>query len=363
MNIPYENLKRLNQIFESEFETAFKSFIESGWYILGKGLKHFENEFANYHGLNYAVGVANGLDALILSLKNNYFEADSEVIVPSNTYIATILSILHCQLNPVLVEPDINTYNIDPLKIEQAITNKTVAIMPVHLYGQCCDMDKILQIAKMYNLVVIEDCAQAHGALYKGRLSGTFGDYGAFSFYPTKNLGGLGDGGAILCNTEIVNSQLERLRNYGSAKKYYNKVVGYNSRLDELQAIFLNIKLKRLNEINSHKRRLADIYLNNLNEQFILPAVHPDFYHVFHIFNIRHSKRDNLRHYLAENGIGTEIHYPIAPHHQKAINELFKGKEFPISEQIHSTTLSLPCSFAHTTDEIYRVVEVINQFN
>lgn len=362
IKIPYENLNRLNKEFEPQLESAFKDFIASGWYILGNGLKNFEKEFAQFHNSEYAVGVANGLDALILSLRNNSFAPGSEVIVPSNTYIATILSILHCQLQPVLVEPDIDTYNIDPKKIEQAITNKTVAIMPVHLYGQCCEMDGIIQLAEAYNLVIIEDCAQAHGALYKGRLAGTFGDYGAFSFYPTKNLGAFGDGGAILCKTEIVNSRLQQLRNYGSSKKYYNDVVGHNSRLDELQAIFLSIKLPHLNSINDHKRMLADIYLNNLNEQFKLPVVHPDFHHVFHIFNIRHPKRDELRQYLADNGVGTEIHYPLAPHHQKALKELFKGQNFPISEEIHNTTLSLPCSFAHNVDEIYKVVELTNKF-
>ena len=362
MQIPYENLKRLNKDFEPQFEKAFKGFIQGGWYILGNGVKKFEQQLAAYHNLPYAVGVANGLDALILSLKNQSFPAGSEVIVPSNTYIATILSILHCQLQPVLVEPDITTYNIDPHKIEEAITDKTVAVMPVHLYGQCCDMDQIWQIAQAYNLVVIEDCAQAHGAMYKGRLAGTFGDYSAFSFYPTKNLGALGDAGAILCKTEKHCQELQQLRNYGSSKKYYNDVVGYNSRLDELQAVFLQIKLQHLDVINNHKRMLADIYLTHLHEQFILPVVHADFYNVYHIFNIRHHKRDQLRSYLAANGIGTEIHYPLAPHHQNALKKLYTGKDFPISEAIHQTTLSLPCSFAHTADEIHRVAEVVNKF-
>lgn len=363
MMIPYEKLKKLNQSFEPAFETKFKEFIAGGWYILGTEVKNFESEFAAYHNMQYATGVANGLDALILSLKNHNFSAVSEVLVPSNTYIATILSIVQCGLVPVLVEPYIDTYNMNPAEIEKAVTKKTVAIMPVHLYGQCCEMDTILQIATAHNLLVIEDCAQAHGAMYKGKLAGTFGDYGAFSFYPTKNLGALGDAGAILCKTSEQDAQLKQLRNYGSAKKYYNEVIGYNSRLDELQAAFLNVKLKYLNTINDHKRMLADIYFNNLSDKFILPHRDERFYNVYHIFNIRHSQRDKLKAYLAENEIGTEIHYPLAPHLQNAIKHLYTGKQFPISQEIHNTTLSLPCSFAHSTEDIYRVVEVLNKFD
>lgn len=360
--IPYERLKTLNQRFESGFEAKFKEFIESGWYILGNHVKEFEAEFAAYHREKYAIGVANGLDALILSLNNHNFAKGSEVIVPSNTYIATILAIVHCGLIPVLVEPDIRTYNIDTTKIEASITGKTVAIMVVHLYGQCCKMDDVLQIAKTNSLIVIEDCAQAHGAMFKGRLAGTFGDYGAFSFYPTKNLGALGDAGAIICKTEEHDAQLRQLRNYGSGKKYYNEVVGYNSRLDELQAAFLSVKLKRLNEITEHKRKLAEIYFNDLSDKFILPHRDDDHYNVFHIFNIRHKKRDELKAYLFENNIGTEIHYPLAPHKQNALKGLFNGQQFPIADEIHNTTLSLPCSFAHTEEEIYRVIETINKF-
>jgi dTDP-4-amino-4,6-dideoxygalactose transaminase len=359
--IPYENLKTLNKPFEDQFKEKFSTFINKGWYILGEEVALFEKEFGNYHSERYVVGVANGLDALILSLKCCNFNTGDEIIVPSNTYIATILAIMHCGLVPVFVEPDINTYNIDPEKIEEAVTGKTVAVMIVHLYGQCCHMDPILSIVKNKNLKLIEDCAQAHGAIYKGKPAGTFGDFGAFSFYPTKNLGALGDAGAIICKSAKDYEILKQLRNYGSEKKYHNSIVGYNSRLDEVQASFLRVKLPRLNEINTHKKKLAAIYLSELKNDFIKPVTHKDFDHVYHIFNIRHTQRDKIKAYLAENGIGTEIHYPIAPHQQKALAHM-NHLHYPISSEIHNTTLSLPCSYAHTTDDIYRVVDILNQF-
>lgn len=362
ITIPYENLKILNQRFEDAFKTKFDEFISRGWYILGQEVQIFEKAFAFWHNVPFAIGVASGLDALILPLKNHNFPAGSEVLVPSNTYIATILSILHCGLVPVLVEPDKLTYNIDPEIVEQHVTKNTVALMVVHLYGQCCEMDTLLSISEKYNLLVIEDCAQAHGARYKGRLAGTFGHYGAFSFYPTKNLGALGDAGAILCKTVTHADQLKKLRNYGSGIKYYNEVVGYNSRLDEIQAAFLNIKLAYLNDINEHKRKLADIYFKNLDSRYILPYRHDDYFNVYHIFNIRHKKRNELKDFLAASGIGTEIHYPEPPHRQKALKSVLQGQSFPVSEEIHSTTLSLPCSYAHTAEDIYKVVEVLNRF-
>ncbi|GAB3431484.1 DegT/DnrJ/EryC1/StrS family aminotransferase [Niabella aquatica] len=362
ITIPYENLKVLNQSFEDSFRIKFNEFISRGWYILGQEVQIFENAFASWHNIPFAVGVASGLDALILPLKNHNFPAGSEVLVPSNTYIATILSIVHCGLVPVLVEPDILTYNIDSKIVEKYITKKTVALMIVHLYGQCCEMNPLLTLSEKYDLLVIEDCAQAHGARYKGQLAGTFGQYGAFSFYPTKNLGALGDAGAILCKTPGHAEQLKKLRNYGSGVKYYNEVVGYNSRLDEIQAAFLNIKLNYLNDINEHKRKLADIYFENLDSRYILPYRHEDYFNVYHIFNIRHKERDRLKDFLAANGIGTEIHYPEPPHYQKALRSVLKGQRFPVSEEIHKTTLSLPCSYAHSPQDIYRVVEVLNRF-
>lgn len=361
MTIPYENLKTLNRSFETELKKRFLDFLDKGWYILGDEVSLFEKEFGNFHKEQFVVGVANGLDALILSLKCCGFESGDEVIVPSNTYIATILAILHCDLVPVFVEPDIRTYNIDPEKIEDAITRKTVAVMPVHLYGQCCDMDPILHIAKSHHLKIIEDCAQAHGATYKGKMAGTFGDFGAFSFYPTKNLGALGDAGAVICKSGQDYEKLRQLRNYGSEKKYHNGIIGFNSRLDEIQAAFLRVKLPHLHQINLHKKKLAAIYLENLNESYIKPIVAEGFENVYHIFNIRHPERDRIKAYLQDKGIGTEIHYPVAPHKQKALKAM-NHLQFPISSAIHETTLSLPCSFAHKTEQIYRVVEVLNQF-
>ncbi|HTH81304.1 MAG TPA: DegT/DnrJ/EryC1/StrS family aminotransferase [Mucilaginibacter sp.] len=360
--IPYEDLKILNRPFEDQFKQKFNDFLEKGWYILGAEVALFEKEFGEYHNEKYVVGVANGLDALILSLKCCNFAKGSEVIVPSNTYIATILAILQCGLVPVLIEPDIHTYNIDPQRIDEAVTAKTVAIMVVHLYGKCCEMTAIQAIAETKNLKIIEDCAQAHGATYKGQLAGTFGDFGAFSFYPTKNLGALGDAGAIICKSETDYQLLKQLRNYGSGEKYHNNLIGYNSRLDEIQASFLRVKLPCLNRINEHKNKLASVYMEHLDDRFIKPVTDPDFYHVYHIFNIRHPERDKIKVYLLENNIGTEIHYPIAPHKQKALHAM-NHLNLPVSSAIHQTTLSLPCSFVHSAEDIYRVTEVLNNYS
>jgi len=361
LTIPYENLKTLNKPFEAQLKQKFNDFLDKGWYILGQEVEQFEKEFGDYHGEGYVVGVANGLDALILSLKCCNFNKGAEVLVPSNTYIATILAILHCDLVPVFVEPDIRTYNIDPQKIPNAITSRTAAIMIVHLYGQCCEMDPIVSIAADKNLKLIEDCAQSHGATYNGILAGTFGDFSAFSFYPTKNLGALGDAGAIICKSEEDYHKLRQLRNYGSEKKYHNAIIGHNSRLDELQAAFLRIKLPYLNAINSHKKKLASIYLDNLSDRYIKPFVDHRFDNVYHIFNIRHPERDRIKAYLLEKGIGTEIHYPIAPHQQKAL-DFMRHMDFPISLEIHHTTLSLPCSFAHDEMDIHHVIEALNAY-
>lgn len=358
--IEYESLGRLNKSFEDEYVQCFRELLNSGWYILGKQVATFEEAFAQYCGTKHCIGVASGLDALMLALRCYDFPAGSEVLVPSNTYIATILSILQCGLKPVLVEPDIHTYNIDPLKIEEKITKNTKAIMVVHLYGKACDMEPIMQIAGKYKLPVIEDCAQAHGAMYKGQKVGTFG-IGAFSFYPTKNLGALGDAGAITTNDQEKKDLFMALRNYGSKIKYQNDYIGYNSRLDEIQAGLLSVKLKYLDKINRHKRDLAAIYLKELKDDFIKPSVSSDYFDVYHIFNIRHPKRDELKEYLLKNDIKTDIHYPIPPNKQKAMEGFIIG-EYPISEEIHRTTLSLPISFGHTEDDIYKVVETINKF-
>jgi dTDP-4-amino-4,6-dideoxygalactose transaminase len=360
--IEYENLNKLNKPFETAFIEEFNRFLKDGRYILGKRCESFEVSYANYLGIDHCIGVASGLDALYLSLFCCDFPRNSEIIVPSNTYIATILSIINCGLKPVLVEPDIRTYNIDPCLIEKAITKKTKAIMVVHLYGKCCEMDTVMDIANRYNLKVIEDCAQAHGAKFKGKYAGTFGELGAFSFYPTKNLGALGDGGCIVTKDPELAEKLKALRNYGSNIKYHNKYIGVNSRLDEIQACFLSIKLKYLDSINRHKQNLANIYFSHLNENFILPFVDKNYYDVYHIFNIRHNKRDQLKEFLFNHGIKTEIHYPIPPHKQMALARLF-NKSYPISEQIHQTTLSLPISFSHTDEEIINVANRINQFS
>lgn len=360
--IEYENLQKLNAPFVEAYLEQFKKVNESGWYVLGNEVQKFENDFASFCQTPYCVGVANGLDALIISLKAFGFKPGSEVIVPSNTYIATILSILHCGLKPVLVEPNIKTYNIDPARIEEAINSQTVAIMVVHLYGKCCDMDPILNITERYKLKLIEDCAQAHGAKYKGKLAGSFGHYAAFSFYPTKNLGALGDAGAVVTSDKELFSRVKMLRNYGSEKKYYNEVVGFNSRLDELQAAFLSVKLKSLEKINEHKNRLALLYHRYLKNEFIMPYSHPDYYDVFHIYPIRHPLRDDLRAYLLEKNIKTEVHYPVPPHRQKALNGLFNDDKFPISEEIHNTIMSLPISYFHREDDIMYVIEILNNF-
>jgi dTDP-4-amino-4,6-dideoxygalactose transaminase len=361
LTIPYENLKTLNKPFEEQLKEKFSDFLDKGWYILGGEVSLFEKEFGDYHNEQYVVGVANGLDALILSLKCCNFNKGDEVLVPSNTYIATILAIMHCGLVPVFVEPDIHSYNIDPENIKKAITAHTVAIIIVHLYGQCCEMEAILSIIRDKKLKLIEDCAQAHGATYNGQLAGTFGDFGAFSFYPTKNLGALGDAGGVICKSEEDYHTIRKLRNYGSEKKYHNSLVGYNSRLDELQAAFLRIKLPHLNQINQHKKTLAAIYLQNLDERYIKPTTTNECTHVFHIFNIRYAERDRLKSYLQANHIGSEIHYPVPPHQQQALKNM-NDLNYPISSEIHRTTLSLPCSFAHSVNDIYKVTDVLNKF-
>ncbi|MCB9335181.1 MAG: DegT/DnrJ/EryC1/StrS family aminotransferase [Flavobacteriales bacterium] len=360
--IDYENLGKLNQPFFKEFEESFHKTLTGGWYVLGKNVETFENEFASFTGSKYCLGVASGLDALILSLKAFNFQSGDEVIVPSNTYIASIIAIIHAGLKPVLVEPNIDTYNIDPLKIEEKITSKTKAILVVHLYGKSCEMDKITAICKKHQLKLVEDCAQSHGAKFKDKQTGTFGEFGCFSYYPTKNLGAIGDAGSITTYDIELLEKVKMLRNYGSKVKYVNDVVGYNSRLDEIQAGFLSIKLKKLNDINQHKRKLASIYLSNLKSDFIKPIVHPDYFDVYHIFNIRHEKRDELRDYLLKNEIKTEIHYPIAPHKQLAMRGILDNQNYPLSEEIHQTTLSLPISYFHTEDDINKVIDVMNKF-
>ena len=359
--IEYENLKKVNEKLFDKYKSSFDDFIKSGWYVLGSKVSEFEDEFAKFCGTGYSVGVASGLDALILAIDAFDFPKDSEIIVPSNTYIATILAIVRNGFKPVLIEPNIQTYNIDTSKIEEKITKNTKAILVVHLYGKMCDMDKIADIAKRYDLKIIEDCAQAHGALYKGKKAGSFG-VGCFSFYPTKNLGALGDGGAITCDDEEYMQKLKSLRNYGSSKKYYNDDIGYNSRLDEIQAGFLSCKLDILDDITQHKRDLAEVYFENLSDKVIKPIVEDGYIDVYHIFNIRHKNRDELQEYLLKNGVQTQIHYPVAPHEQKGYKDILKGT-YPISEEIHATTLSLPISYFHTKEDVVKVCNIIQSWS
>jgi dTDP-4-amino-4,6-dideoxygalactose transaminase len=359
--IEYENLFLLNEPFLESYKESFSDSLNKGWFILGNKVSTFENEFANYCGIKYCAGLASGLDALVLALKYFEFPEGSEVIVPSNTYIATILAIYNNGLIPVLVEPNIDTYTIDPLKIEEKITSRTKAIMVVHLYGKSCEMDPIMDLAVRYQLKVVEDCAQSHGASYKGKMTGTFGDFGAFSFYPTKNLGALGDGGALISDNFDAITKIKALRNYGCQEKYYNEYIGTNSRLDEIQAGFLSIKLAHLDAINSHKKLLAKLYREGLKSDYILPVINNDFDDVYHIYAVRHPKRDQLRAHLLANNIRTEIHYPVPPHHQNALKPKLIGA-FPISELIHQTTISLPISFYHTTPQVEEVIEKMNAF-
>lgn len=358
--VEYENLKKVNEPFFKVLQEKFAEVLESGWYVLGYHVKQFEEHFAQYVGTTKSIGVASGLDALILALRAYDFEEGDEVIVPSNTYIATILAIINNGLKPVLVEPDIQTYTIDPSKIEAAITPKTKAIIVVHLYGLPCDMNPIMTLVNRYNLALIEDCAQAHGAAYYGKRVGTFG-IGAFSFYPTKNLGALGDGGAVTTNDEVIYEKIMKLRNYGSSIKYYNDYVGMNSRLDEIQAGFLDIKLGSLDALNRHKQMLAQCYLDGLNEHVIKPVQKEGFENVYHIFPIRHERRDQLREHLLKHGIKTEVHYPVAPHRQKAMQGIIEG-DYPIAQEIHDSILSLPISVFHTEATIEKIVNTINHF-
>lgn len=360
--IEWENLKKTNQPFFEEYKAKFAEILESGWFVSGENVVGFEKEFASYIGSDYCISVASGLDALSLSIRASGFKPDSEIIVPANTYIATIFAILQNNLKPVLVEPDIRTYNIDPDKIGEKITSKTAAVVIVHLYGKACDMDRIMSLAKDYDIKIIEDCAQSHGAKYKGKATGSFGNLGAFSFYPTKNLGALGDSGAVVSDNKDLADRIKTMRNYGSRMKYYNELIGFNSRLDELQAGFLRVKLKKLDHINEHKRKLAKLYLDNLKSEFIKPVVQEGYYDVYYVFAIRHPARDELKEYLKKNDIITEVHYPVPPHKQNAL-KMFSGQRFPLSEEIHNTILTLPCAYFHTEEDIMRVIEVLNKFS
>ena len=362
MVIKFLDLYKINERFRVEFDKKVKEVLDSGWYIHGKQDELFEKHFAEFCGVKYCIGCANGLDALNLIIRGFGFKEDDEIIVPANTYIASILAISENGCTPILVEPDINTYNINPDLIEEKITKNTKAIMVVHLYGQAVRMDKIWQVAKKHGLKIIEDSAQAHGAVYKGKKTGSLGDASGFSFYPGKNLGCLGDGGCVTTNDDELAARIRAIANYGSDRKYHHIYKGINSRLDEFQAAFLDVKLSCLNEDNSRRREISKFYRENIkNPKIILPKVYDENAHVWHIFAVRTPKRDEFQKYLADNGIQTIIHYPTPPHKQDAYKE-WNELSYPITEEIHNTVLSLPISPVITDEEAARVVEVINEY-
>ncbi len=360
--IKFLDLERINNRFRAEIDTRIKNILDKGWYLQGDENENFATNFAQFCGTKCALGVANGLDALRLIIKAYGFGKGDEIIVPANTYIATILAITDNGCTPILVEPDINTYNINLDLIEEKITSKTKAIMVVHLYGQAVQMQKIWDLAKKYNLKVFEDAAQAHGAMYQGRRTGNLSDAAAFSFYPGKNLGCMGDGGAVTTNDEKIYNKIKALANYGSDRKYHHIYKGLNSRLDEIQAAMLNVKLQHLDDDNNRRREIAKYYRENItSSKIILPQVYDEKATVWHIFAVRTKERDKFQQYLSSKGIQTIIHYPTPPHKQEAYQE-WSDLSLPVTEEIHNTIISLPMSPVMTDEEIKKVVEVVNEW-
>lgn len=361
--IKFLDLKKINERFRDELDLAVKRVLDSGWYLLGNEIEKFEEEFAAYCGTKYAIGVANGLEALNLIIKAYGLGRGDEIIVPANTYIASILAISENGCTPVLVEPDWNTRLIDVDMIEASITSKTKAIMVVHLYGRVLEMERVYDIARRYNLKIIEDSAQAHGAIYQGRRSGNLGDASGFSFYPGKNLGCLGDGGAVTTNDESLAAKIRALRNYGSDYKYHHIYKGVNSRLDEIQAAFLRVKLLHLDEDNAKRRIIANRYVEEIKNPLVeLPKVPTSQEgHVWHVFAITCLERERLKKHLEDNGVQTNIHYPIAPHKQGAYSEL-NDLCLPVTERLHREILSIPLSPVMTDAEVDCVIQVINSF-
>lgn len=364
MNVPFVSFRPLEKMLNTEIRNAFDKVFNNSWYIGGQEDKKFENSYADYCKAKFCIGVGNGLDALVLSLKALGIGNGDEVIVPANTFIATALAVTYVGAKPVFVDPDINTFNINTSLTEAAITDRTKAIIPVHLYGQPCDLDPLMNIAKRRHLYIVEDCAQAHGALYKGKKVGTFGDLGCFSFYPGKNLGALGDAGAIITNDERLANKARAIGNYGSDYKYHHIYKGNNSRLDELQAAFLSAKLPYLDKVNEERRHIAKMYSDGIkNEKIILPFVSDSCTPVWHVYAIRTKDRDELEDYLNNAGIGTNKHYPIPIHMQECYKDLgYKKGDFPIAEEISETELSLPMFYGMTDDEINYIIDKINKF-
>lgn len=364
MKIPFVTFKPMEAALDKELRSAFDRVFTRSWYIEGVEDEAFEKSFAEYCDSKYCIGVGNGLDAIMLALKALGVGEGDEVIIPSNTYIATALAVTYVGATPVFVEPDIRTFNIDPSRIEEKISEKTKAIMPVHLYGQACDMDPIMEIASKYNLYVVEDCAQAHGARYKGKVIGSFGDAAGFSFYPGKNLGALGDAGATVTNNKEIADRIRALGNYGSDYKYHHIYKGNNSRLDEMQAAFLAAKLPYLNKMNEERRRIAQMYMDGIkNPDVILPYVPENMVPVWHIFGVRCKRRDELEKFLIDAGIGTNKHYPIPMHLQECYKDLgFREGDFPIAEEISTTELSLPMYYGMADEEVQYVIDKVNEF-
>lgn len=360
--IKFLDLYKINERLRKEINGKITQVLDSGWYLLGEETENFEQNFAKYCGVKHCIGVANGLESLNLIIRGYGFAQGDEIIVPANTYIASILAISENGCTPILVEPDINTYNINPDLIEKKITSKTKAIMVVHLYGQAVQMQKIWALAQKYNLKIIEDSAQAHGAKYQNKRVGSLGDASGFSFYPGKNLGCVGDGGCVTTNDDELAQKIKALRNYGSHKKYHNVFIGMNSRLDEIQAGILDIKLKFLDEDNQKRKEIAKYYRKNIkNSSIILPNVYAEDAHVWHLFVVRTKQRDNFQKYLLDNEIQTIIHYPIPPHKQECY-KLWNNLSYPITEEIHKSVLSLPISPVMSNDEVRKVVEVVNEY-
>lgn len=362
--IKFLDLKKINGVYEEEIREAMERVVKSGWYILGREVQEFERQFADYCGTDYAIGVSNGLDALILILKGYGIGPGDEVLVPANTFIATCLAISSVGATPVLVEPNEHSYNIDASCIEEKITKQTKAIIVVHLYGQACVMEEITEISKRHNLLIIEDAAQAHGAIASSRRAGNLGHAAAFSFYPGKNLGALGDGGAITTNDKELVRRIELLRNYGSSRKYIHEIKGLNHRLDEMQAAILKVKLKYLDGDNDNRRKIANYYLRNISSDKIkLPHLsnsNPDS-HVWHLFVIRVKNRNQLQQVLRENGVETLIHYPIPPHKQEAYGEL-NSLTLKVTEAIHREVLSLPMYPSLSIDEADKIIKIVNEW-
>lgn len=363
MNVMANTLDRGFYMYQEEFEQKALEVLRSGWYVLGREVSSFETEFAEYIGCRHCVGLASGLDALWIAFRILGIGAGDEVLVQGNTYIASVMGITMNGATPVFIEPD-EYYNLDASRLEEKITDRTKAILVVHLYGQASNMGEIMKVAKKYNLRVVEDCAQSHGAKYNGRMTGTFGDIGCFSFYPSKNLGAFGDAGAIVTNDDRIAEDVRVFRNYGSEKRYYNKVVGANSRLDELQAGLLRVRLKHMDQLEAQKRDICERYLNELDgEKFELPRIREGATHIWHQFVVKSDRRDALAEYLKDKGIGTIIHYPIPPHLSEAYQYLgFRKGSFPITEKYANSVLSIPLFYGMKEEEQDYVIHWMNQF-